>query len=137
VPWLIRYPDGRGALARSHALTSHLDLLPTVVERIDRDIAIRPIHVDGMNIFPVELSKHGPCHDWLLSISPAGSNVIRTADWCLRQSGSVQSGVSDQTVPRDAELFVRPDDRWEANDVAKLCPDVVEQLGMAIEDVSR
>jgi hypothetical protein len=27
-----------------------------------------------------------------------------------------------------SELFVRPDDRWEANDVAKLCPDVVEEL---------
>jgi len=26
------------------------------------------------------------------------------------------------------QLFVRPDDRWEANDVAGLCPDVVESL---------
>lgn len=28
----------------------------------------------------------------------------------------------------DYELYVRPDDRWEANDVAALCPDVVESL---------
>jgi hypothetical protein len=31
---------------------------------------------------------------------------------------------------------VRPDDRWEANDVAGLCPEVVEDLVAVAEDIS-
>jgi hypothetical protein len=36
-------------------------------------------------------------------------------------------GTANETAAA-SELYVRPDDRWEANDVAKLCPDVVEEL---------
>ena len=35
------------------------------------------------------------------------------------------------------ELYVRPDDQWEANDVAKLCADDVETLARVADDVSR
>jgi hypothetical protein len=35
------------------------------------------------------------------------------------------------------ELYVRPDDRWEANDVAKLCPDVVEMLSKSLDTATR
>ena len=34
------------------------------------------------------------------------------------------------------ELYVRPDDHWEANDVAKLCADVVDTLARVTADVS-
>jgi hypothetical protein len=34
-------------------------------------------------------------------------------------------------------LYVRPDDRWEANDVAKLCPDTLESLHAALGDAGR
>jgi arylsulfatase A-like enzyme len=34
VPWLIRFPDKLGHLGRVEALTSHLDLLPTLVEGV-------------------------------------------------------------------------------------------------------
>jgi hypothetical protein len=50
----------------------------------------------------------------------------------LRQNAATRpedtaSATADASSP-SVEVFVRPDDRWEANDVAKLCPDVVEML---------
>ena len=34
--------------------------------------------------------------------------------------------------PAGSELYVKPDDRWEVNDVADRCPDVLEQIGCAV-----
>ena len=31
-------------------------------------------------------------------------------------------------MDQEAELYVKPDDRWEINDVANRCPDIVEQM---------
>ena len=46
-----------------------------------------------------------------------GSEVIVTPDWFVycKSSGD--------------ELYVKPDDRWEANDVADRCPHVIEEIG--------
>lgn len=57
----------------------------------------------------------------------AGTNqrAIRTRAWFLRQAwhdGAWQS-----------ELFAKPDDRWEANEVASRCGDVVELLAAELE----
>jgi hypothetical protein len=137
VPWLVHFPDGRGALVRSHALTSHFDLSPTLIEGMDGDTKSPPGNVDGTSILPLLSSPRLPWRDWLLSTSSTGSKAIRTADWCLRQDAGQTSGPGNNAAEMEAELYVRPDDRWEANDVAKLCPDVVEQLGRTIEDLSR
>jgi hypothetical protein len=58
----------------------------------------------------------------LVATASGGARVIRTAEWTLRTGEN--AGESSET----AQLFVRPDDRWEANDVAALCPDVVDEL---------
>jgi hypothetical protein len=34
------------------------------------------------------------------------------------------------------ELYVRPDDRWEANDVATLCPEVVQEMSQWFEQAA-
>ena len=34
------------------------------------------------------------------------------------------------------ELFVRPDDRWEANNVASLCQDEVVELSVALDSLA-
>jgi hypothetical protein len=34
------------------------------------------------------------------------------------------------------QLYVKPDDRWEANEVADRCPDVTERLLAALDQLS-
>jgi arylsulfatase A-like enzyme len=141
IPWIVRFPDRRGALVRSHALTSHVDLLPTILDFIDKVSGAEAAGIDGMSVLPLVAAESAAWRDWLMATSHAGNNAIRTANWCLRQ-GAVTSPLTAPVRASDTdiespscELFVRPDDRWEANDVAKLCPEVVEQLTHAIGDV--
>ena len=35
------------------------------------------------------------------------------------------------------ELYAKPDDRWEANEVANRCPEAVEQLDAALDEFQR
>jgi arylsulfatase A-like enzyme len=124
VPWLLRFPDGIGRLGRSSALVTQGDLMPTFLDylRIDRPQA--PDFPDGISVLPLTAN---PRANWRNTVLTAGhgSWAIRTPEWCLRQDGAPGAIGSEEFA---SELYVRPDDRWEANDVAKLCPEVVESL---------
>jgi len=113
VPWLIRFPDELGRMSRAGKLTTHADLAATL---IDRDTL--------GNIRSLVTSARLEWRDSLIASSATGPRAIRTSDWCLRQDFPAVT----------AELFVRPDDRWEANDVAKLCPDEVESLTKLLDE---
>ncbi|MEM9352501.1 MAG: hypothetical protein AAGA92_05770 [Planctomycetota bacterium] len=52
--------------------------------------------------------------------------AVRTNDWTLIDLlGNEQSEPADTTNPR---LYASPDDRWELNNVAERCPDIVAEL---------
>lgn len=116
VPWLIRFPDNAGRLGRSGQLTSHTDLAPSLLDS-----------ASGTSVRALSATAHSPWRDALLATSAAGHRAIRTTEWCLRQKTDSQG---DQIT---TELFVRPDDRWETNDVAKLCSEVVETLTIHLD----
>jgi arylsulfatase A-like enzyme len=138
VPWLMRCPTLQGALTRSPALTSHLDLLPTIVDVIDGGATEFPEDIDGTSILPLISRLTAPWRDWLVSTNETGGAAIRTPNWCLRQDAiSPPDSTERLNSPAGGELFVRPDDRWEANDVAKLCPEVVEQLANTTRDMAQ
>jgi len=107
VPMLWRFADGRGRLARCGQLVSLADLPPALVGRLDGEFHILE-------------------HDAVFAAGPAGQRSIRTADWSLRSEPTTGEEPAGEDSCR--QLFVRPDDRWEANDVAALCPEVVEEL---------
>jgi arylsulfatase A-like enzyme len=134
VPWLIRFPNGLGRLGRSGALTSHFDLFPTIAAGLEEASSAILANVDGMDVSPLARSARAHWRDALLSAS-ATSRSIRTAGWCLRQDVAPDKREAASTTEHSGgELYVRPDDRWEANDVAKLCTETVETLTKAIDD---
>jgi arylsulfatase A-like enzyme len=135
VPWMIRFPDGDGRLGRSGALTSHVDLLPTLLGWLDDDSASTLAHVDGRNVRPLLRAARAEWCENLFAAS-ASSRAIRSSAWCLRQDVPFGKAAPEQVSDEVAgELYVRPDDRWEANDVARLCPEVAESLSHAMEEV--
>jgi arylsulfatase A-like enzyme len=125
VPCLIRKHDGTCRLARNGRLTSHLDLLPTLLSLVGVGVANANPECDGTNILPTAAISSPPPRDAHISTSGSTARAIRTADWCLRQDTHSSCG---------GELYVRPDDRWEANDVAKLCPEIVESLSHQMDE---
>jgi arylsulfatase A-like enzyme len=118
VPWLVRFPGGQARLTRLDQLTTHADLSPTLYDWLAKAAATWP---DGESLLPLVGQLLPAWREALLAVSPAAMS-LRRRDWSLRQEPAATA------AGQAAELFVRPDDRWEANDVAKLCPDVVESL---------
>ncbi|HEX4414778.1 MAG TPA: sulfatase-like hydrolase/transferase [Lacipirellulaceae bacterium] len=131
VPCMIRLPEGRGRLVRCDTLVSHLDVLPTLLEvagplegvRFESDGASWIQYVQGTSV--TDRGPHLAANDSVIA--------IRTPRWCFRASRKIELGASAreddaEADPAKPELFVRPDDRWEANDVSKLCLDVVDEL---------
>jgi arylsulfatase A-like enzyme len=124
VPWLVYLPNGRGRLSRSTQLVSHFDVPPTLVDWMDQ-LSVDFSTADGASVLAAASSSRVEWRDALIAISREGSCALRTQEWCLRQAaGGSEAG----------ELYVRPDDRWEANDVAKLCPNVVDKLTGAADN---
>jgi arylsulfatase A-like enzyme len=137
VPFLVRFPDEAGKLSRSDALVSHVDLWPTLEAYIRGDEQCATSQIDGASILPLLSQAGSAWRDALLSTSAANKS-LRTATWCLRHN-EVAGRTDEQSkdTAKVDELYVRPDDRWEANDVAKLCPDVVETLADVTANVAR
>jgi arylsulfatase A-like enzyme len=118
VPWLVRLPDHKYALARNSLLTSHFDFAPTLIDALRISAALNDSEPVGASVIPAAAATPRKWRDALVSTS-ADACAIRTASWSLRL---------DRGSAAEPELYVRPDDRWEANNVAKLCSDVVEEL---------
>lgn len=136
VPCLIRFPEGRGQLARSSALVSHFDVMPTLLDWIGPGEIAKPDLV-GASILPLAMPQHVNWRTTLVTVGKNGAYSVRNSSWTLRglhaphTSQHVSSELSMSDDDTSPKLFVRPDDRWEANDVAKLCPDVVDELQAA------
>lgn len=107
VPLLLRFPDGRLRLSRHGALASLADL-PAIL-----------LAAAGGN-FTIDAK------DFLVAHGPGRACAIRTSEWGLVCGENTDD--SKASTVNGRQLFVRPDDRWEANDVASLCPDVVAEL---------
>ncbi len=101
VPLIIAWPGGSHAGRRVSELTATMDLAA----------AIHLFFADGPSRGPSPL----PPRDRIL-IADGQSRGIRTRDWYLLRDAS------------STKLFVKPDDRWEVNDVASQHEDVVTAL---------
>ena len=136
VPWLIRFPNNLGQLVRSDHLASHADVLPTLTDWLVGVPRPNESAFDGMSVLPIASAARIAWRDAIISTS-ASARTIRSADWCLREDIFSSDGAITGGGAPSPELFVRPDDRWEANDVAKLCADACEELRTAISATLR
>jgi arylsulfatase A-like enzyme len=116
VPCLVRFPGGEGALLRSQALVQPADLFATIA-----DAAGWSTHEVITNQSLLRLVRGEETNQRMMAVAAAArQQVIRTAAWQLRV---VMSDEGDRL-----ELFVKPDDRFEINDVASRAPDIVHKL---------
>ena len=113
VPWLIREPDGRGACYRSQSLVQPPDMMPTLLSWWQLDMP--PLRF-ATNLFELQRSARSDTRPCAVA-QRSGHLTVRTAGWL--------AAVSDQGP---LQLFVKPDDRFEANEVASRCPRVEHQF---------
>ncbi len=84
VPWLIRFPDGRGRLARVGTLATHLDVLPTLLDWIDDGEQGAGHTFDGFSALRLATNEMSSLRDAILSMAADGACSFRTFAWCLR-----------------------------------------------------
>jgi hypothetical protein len=59
----------------------------------------------------------------VVSVGPDGQTSVRTENWFLRTRSAPLEQAGELL-----ELYAKPDDRWDANEVADRCPDEVGEL---------
>lgn len=122
VPWIWRFPDSLAANDRRAAehlsgLDQPADLLPTVWSLLG--LARSTEVSDGVDHALQDDNTDQDRRVLALSLSADGqAAAIRSRAWHLNRPFDEQP----------ADLFAKPDDRWEMNNVADRCPEIVEQL---------
>jgi len=111
VPWMLSLPAGAAALLRSHRLVQPHDLYATLLDWFG---AAPPA---GTSLLPLIAGEQLPGGDRAVAVCDA-QRLIRTPAWQMRQPAA----------DAPAKLFVKPDDRHDANDVAVRCADIVTRL---------
>lgn len=120
VPWLTRFPDGLGRLARSDALVQPGDLPATLLDWLGLEGRWRA--PASRSLLPLVRGEAEQVRDRLCLTTATGTRAIRARDW-------------HAIFPPDdapAELYVKPDDRWEFNEVANRAPEAVAELREAL-----
>jgi arylsulfatase A-like enzyme len=113
VPWFVRFPDGLGRLERTQALVRPADLPGAILDWLGLNRDSQPGRCSLLDLIRAQNHTWRDC----LRFATSSEQAIRTPAWYLR----VPSG----GLP---ELYAKPSDRWEVNEVAKLLPEVVTGL---------
>ena len=118
VPLMIRHPDGRGAGTRCLDLTTPGDVAATLADWWGIRLLPVPsetsatVRYDAASLLPALQTRALPPRPYLYLASPS-ERALRTPHWYYRQASAEQQ----------EELYVKPDDRWEANEVSDRCPE--------------
>ena len=117
VPLMLRFPSGEGAAHRSQALVEPSDLWATLLNWWG--LGQQAQSPSALSLMPLIDEQFPWPRDRLCILGDGLQQAIRTPAWYLR-AGS------------EMELFAKPDDFWEVNNVAQRCQVVVECLGDAM-----
>lgn len=112
VPLLVRLPGGTEGGRRIGTLTQPVDLLPTLLEFFGVPVPI----TQGYSLVPLCRGHAGEVRRYACSGLQRGDTV----EWALRSTRwafLLPLGPAKTSSPRTPQLYVKPDDRWEVNNV--------------------
>jgi arylsulfatase A-like enzyme len=126
LPLVLRLPRGEAAGLRLDALTQPVDLFPTLLEALD----LRPPPSHGHSLWPLIRAGAAQVRPYALS----GRRVGDRTEWALRSAAwALLLPVDEERAPR---LFLKPDDRWEVNDVRHHHMETAEELEKALREAA-
>lgn len=124
VPLILQLPGGR-ACARSPSLAQTFDLKPTLREACN----LAPIETGaGRSLLPFLRGEALPARDYVCIAAEDEEYAIQTNLWKL----ILPAGRPLPDEPRSRQLYVKPEDRWEKNEVAEQFPDVADLLELQL-----
>jgi arylsulfatase A-like enzyme len=132
LPLIVRLPGGAEAGRRVPALTQPVDLLPTLLEAF----ALPTPELHGRSLWPLLRGEAEQVRTYACSAGRAGGAAelaMRTPDWAFL----LPTEVPPSDPPRGPQLYVKPDDRWEVNDVRQHHLELAEHLEKVLGDFVR
>lgn len=128
IPLIVRLPGKAEAGRRVPAFTQSVDLLPTLFDAFG--VALTPVH--GDSLLPLANGQKDQIREYACS----GIRVGDAVEWALRNPHwalllPVSSLATD--CPAEPELYVKPDDHWEVNNVGHQNVRRTERLRQTLE----
>jgi hypothetical protein len=126
-PLLVRIPGGNAALVRSQQLVQPSDLgqLLRDIFTTSEATADSPLVVGRLLSMILDRPQTSP--EITVAIA-AGQRAIRTPAWFQRES--------EMDGQSQFELFAKPDDRWEVNEIASRAADIVAELSDVLDQLT-
>ncbi len=115
LPWLLLVGGNEIPLPRVGGFAHPADLRATLLDWFGSE---NRASFSAESLLQFLSGEAGELRQLALARNSAGQRMIRTPAWMLQ--ASLGEGAE--------KLFVKPDDRWEVNDVASRCTEIVEQL---------
>jgi arylsulfatase A-like enzyme len=130
LPLIIRLPKAANAGEGIGTLTQSVDVMPTLLEAF----GLSSPEMHGSSLLPLIKGERERTRDYACSGLLNGAAVeysLRTLDWAFLLPG--ENPPEDARVPpRERQLYIKPDDRWEVNNVLQHHPEVAEHLEEAL-----
>lgn len=129
-PLLVRVPGSDQAASRRHALVQTVDLAPTLLDWFG--ISVSSFAADGKSLLPLIRNECESVREAALLGIGDRQIALRTPDFLYvvnRDAGG------DASSAGQAQLFEKPDDRWEMADTIRQQPETAEQLARQLARV--
>jgi arylsulfatase A-like enzyme len=129
LPLIVRLPGAAEAGRRVSALTQAVDLAPTLADVFDAPLPA----AHGHSLLPLVYGEAGQVRPYAC----AGLEVGGAIDWALRTPAwafLLPAQAPPDGPPRGAQLYVKPDDRWEVNNVVQHHLELAEHLEQTLRD---
>ncbi len=127
-PLIVRMPSGAHGGTRKTAIVQTVDLLPTIWSALGLPPLDPERHeIHGHDLLPLIRGKMTKVRDYACLGMDTAEFAIRNHLWHLIVPVEV-----DPEEPRSPELFRKPEDRWDHNNVVEQHPEVAEHLELTL-----
>lgn len=124
-PLIVRMPRAEFAGMRTPAIVQTVDLLPTVLSALGLPSSNE---VHGRDLLPVIRGEVSKVRDYACLGMDGEEVAIRTPDWYF-----VLPVEDDPEIePRRPQLYRKPEDRWDQNDIIGENSEIAERLELAL-----
>ena len=124
-PLIIRLPGARHGGTRHRALVQSVDLYPTVLAALGLPPDDR---AHGHDLLPLIRGEQTKVREYACMGMDVEEFAIRTHLWHL----IVPMETDPDDPPRPPELYRKPEDRWDQNNVIEVFPEVAEHLELTL-----
>jgi hypothetical protein len=132
IPLMLRFPESFNSRHRSQAIVQPADLCATILDGAGVS-SQSTVPGEGRSFLRIARGEEVLEFDRACIVAPPDQEALITPAWSLRRLKAANSEELGDSQKR-TELFVKPDDWFEVNDVSDRCAEIAESMSAAIDE---